>query len=110
MKYKLLRLSLLSMLVMFFGGLAYAQDEPAVTLDFTSQDNWNIPTSGTNTTLAEFTDGTYTIKLCAANNYKLNKGYLILGKEGSFLQLPEVDFDVAKIEVVGTSGASANVK
>ena len=111
MKYKLLRFSLLSMLVMFFGGLAFAQDEPAVTLDFTSQDNWNIPTSGNaNTELKEFTDGTYTIKLFAANNYKLNNGYLILGKEGSFLQLPEVDFDVAKIEVVGTSGASEYVK
>ena len=109
MKYKLLRLSLLSMLFMFFGGLAFAQDEPAITLDFTSQDNWDIPTSGTNTTLAEFTDGTYTIKLCASTNYKLNSGYLLLGKSGSFIELPEVDFDVAKIEVVGTSSASAAV-
>ena len=33
MKYKLLRLSLLSMLAMFFGGLAYAQDE---TIDFSA--------------------------------------------------------------------------
>ena len=108
MKYKSLRFSLLSIFSMFWG-MVFAQ-EPAVTLDFTSQDNWNIPTSGTNTTLASFTDGTYTIKLCAADNYKLNNGYLIYGKNGSFLELPPFDFDVEKIEVVGRSGASASVK
>ena len=84
MKYKLLRFSLLGIFAMFWG-MAFAQ-EPAVTLDFTSQGNWDIPTSGTNTTLASFTDGTYTIKLCASNNYKLNNGYLIYGKNGSTLR------------------------
>ena len=62
MKYKLLRLSLLSILVMLCGGHLFAAD-PTVTLDFTSQSNWNIPTSGTNTDLGSYTDGTYTIKL-----------------------------------------------
>ena len=121
MKYKLLRLSLLSVLVMLFGGGIFAitnalmdaqQAEPEVTLDFTSQSNWNIPTSGTNKDLASFTnsDETCSIKLYATTSYKLNNGYLILGKKDSYLELPAFDFDVEKIEVVGRSGASAAVK
>ena len=107
MKYKLLRFSLLSVLVMLCG-MVHAAD-PKVTLDFTSQANWNIPTSGTNTTEATFTDGTYSIKLYSTTNYKLNEGYLILGKTNSYLELPAFDFDVEKIEVVGNSSASAVV-
>jgi hypothetical protein len=49
------------MLVMLFGGLAQAAG-PEVTIDFTSQGNWNIPTSWTDAAEASFTDGTYTIK------------------------------------------------
>ena len=110
MKYKLLRFSLLSMFVMLFGGIVQAAD-PEVTLDFTSSATWGIPTTGnSNTELASFTDGTYTIKLYAANNYKQNSSYLILGKSGSYLELPAFSFDVEKIEVVGSSGASAQVK
>ena len=108
MKYKLLRFSLLGIFAMFWG-MAFAQD-PVVTLDFTDQSKWDIPTEGTNTTLASFTDGTYTIKLFAADNYKLNNGYLIYGKKDSFLELPPFDFDVEKIEVVGRAGASEKVK
>ena len=81
-----------------------------MTLDFTSQGNWDIPTSGTNTELATFTDGTYSIKLYAATNYKLNNGYLNLGKKDSYLELPAFDFAVAKIKITGTSGASTGVK
>lgn len=94
----------------------FAQDDPlsdrtpAVTLDFTTQANWNIPTSGTNTAEGTFTDGTYSIKLAAATNYKLNNGYLILGKTDSYLELPAFSFDVDYITVEGTSGASADVK
>ncbi|MBO4660420.1 MAG: InlB B-repeat-containing protein [Prevotella sp.] len=109
MKYKLLRFSLLSMFVMLFGGFAQAAD-PEVTLDFSSGTDWGIPTSGTNTELASFTDGTYTIKLSAANNYKQSGSYLILGKANSYLELPAFNFDVEKIEVVGTSSASEQVK
>jgi len=107
MKYKLLRFSLLSMLTMLWG-VMFAQ-EPEVTLDFTSQSNWNIPTSGTNKDLGSFTDGTTTIKLYSTTNYKMNNGYLILGKKDSYLELPAFTFDVSKIEVVGSSGASASV-
>ena len=117
MKYRLLRFSLLSMLVMLCGGSAWADDDPLagrspeVTLDFTSQDNWNIPTSGTNTTLGTYTDKdeTYSIKLYAVTNYKLNSGYLILGQSGSYLELPAFDFDVDYITIEGTSGASGDV-
>ena len=121
MKYKLLRFTLLSALVLLCGGgifalghaLTKAQDEaqPEVTLDFTDKDAWNIPTSGSsNKDLASFTDGTNTIKLYATTNYKMNTGYLILGKKDSYLELPAFDFDVEKIEVTGTSGASESVK
>ena len=53
-------------------GQVWAAEELKATLDFTSQANWNIPTSGTNTASASFTDGTYTIQLAATTNYKLN--------------------------------------
>lgn len=99
------------MLAMFIGGVnsAWAED-PEVTLDFTSQSNWDIPTSGkNNTSLATFTNGTYSIKLYATTNYKLNSGYLILGKKDSYLELPAFDFDVEKIEVEGASSASESV-
>ena len=90
--------------------LAVSVAAPRVTMDFTSQDNWNIPTSGTNKESAEFTDGTNVITLAATTNYKLNSGYLILGKSGSTLTFSAFDFPVSKIAVTGTSGASASVK
>ncbi len=123
MKYKLLRLSLLSVLCVLFGGGIYAitnalmdasTTEPEVTLDFTAKANWPlIPTSGSaNKDLTSFTnsDETYTIKLYATNNYKMNDGYLILGKKDSYLELPAFNFDVEKIEVTGSGSASESVK
>ncbi|MBQ7443153.1 MAG: hypothetical protein IJS59_04705 [Bacteroidaceae bacterium] len=98
---------LLSLVALVVGTTAWA--DATVTLDFTSQTNWDIPTSGTNKDEAEFTDGTTTIKLSSTNNYRLNSGYLILGKANSYLEFPAFDFDVEKIEIVGTSGASASV-
>ena len=113
MKYKLLRYSLLSMLVMLCGGGIFAalagvnEQSPEVSLDFTDKTKWNIPDEGSsNTQLATFTNGTYSIKLSATNNYKMNTGYLILGKKDSYLELPAFNFDVEKIEVVGTGSAS----
>ena len=91
-------------------GQVWAAEELKATLDFTSQANWNIPTSGTNTAAASFTDGTYTIQLAATTNYKLNSGYLILGKSGSSLTLPAFEWTTTKILVTGTSGASTSVK
>ena len=91
-------------------GQVWAAEELKATLDFTSQANWNIPTSGTNTASASFTDGTYTIQLAATTNYKLNSGYLILGKSGSTLTLPAFSWNTTKILVTGASGASESVK
>ena len=98
------------MLIAFSVGNVWAAEELKATLDFTSQANWNIPTSGTNTAAASFTDGTYTIQLAATTNYKLNSGYLILGKSGSSLTLPAFEWTTTKILVTGTSGASTSVK
>ena len=110
-KLTLLTKSLLLLCALMAGsGSAWAEETPKVTLDFTSQSNWNIPTSGTNTTLASFTDGTTTIKLYSTTNYKLNSGYLILGKKDSYLEFPTFSFNVSKIVVTGTSSASESVK
>ena len=106
---KLLRYSFIALLAMV--GLNISAQE--VTLDFSgSTDNWGIGT----TKLVEaqsFTYGGYTITLegTTGNGYRwYESGNIILGKEGATLTLPVFDFDVERIDVVGTSGASASVK
>lgn len=93
-----------------FAGSMMAAEELKATLTFDGTVEWGIPTSGTNTASASFTDGTYTIQLAAANNYKQNDGYLILGKANSTLTLPAFTWKTTKIVVTGRSGASASVK
>lgn len=101
---------MLLLVALLVGSTSVWAAEPDVTLDFTKTTNWNIPTSGkSNKDLAPFTDGTYTIKLYSTTNYKMNDGYLILGKQNSYLELPAFNFNVEKIEVVGRSGASGSV-
>ncbi len=119
MKYKLLRFSLLCILVMLCGGSVFAEDDPLsdrtpqVTLDFSSStDNWNI---GTTKTVDEksFTYNGYTIKLkgTTGNGYRwYNSGYVINGKQGATVTLPAFNFDVDYITVEGTGGATAEVK
>ena len=106
---KILRYSFIALLAMV--GLNISAQE--VTLDFSgSTDNWGIGT----TKLVEaqsFTYGGYTITLegTTGNGYRwYESGNIILGKEGATLTLPVFDFDVERIDVVGTSGASASVK
>lgn len=82
---------------------------PDVTLDFTDHFSWDIPTSGTTTATESYTNGTYSITLSATSNYRLNSGYLLLGKNDSYLQLPAFESAVDSIVVVGRSGASGNV-
>lgn len=92
--------------------VALTANAQKVTLDFTSNDAWHLPTSKTVDTNS-FTNGNYTIKLTGSkdNGYNFqSSGYLILGKSGATLELPAFDFAVGKIEVYGTSGASASVK
>jgi hypothetical protein len=88
-----------------------ADEEPEVTLDFTSNDVWKLPTDYTKDK-ATFSNGTYTITLEAASNgYKFNtyKGSecLIFGKKDATLTLPAFNFEVERIDIVGTSSASA---
>ena len=107
---KILRYSFVALLAMFGLGNANAQE---VTIDFSgSTDNWGI---GTTKIVEEksFTYGGYTIKLkgTEGNGYRwYDTGNIILGKEGATLELPAFSFDVARIDIVGTSGASTSVK
>ena len=93
-----------------FSGKVSAQE---VTIDFSgSTDNWGIGTTKL-IDAAEFTYGGYTIILegTAGNGYRwYESGNIILGKQGATLTLPAFSFDVERIDVVGTSGASASVK
>ena len=86
---------------------------PEVTLDFTSNTTWNIPVKeNMGKTEQTFTNGTYSIKLAAPDGYYYNTSnkFLMLGKKGATLTLPAFTFPVSKIEVVGTSNASAAVE
>lgn len=92
---------------------AWAEETPKVTLDFTSNDAWELPLGSGNgiTTEKSYSDGTYSITLSATTKYYFNSdGYLMLGKSGSTLTLPAFSFDVYKIVITGKSGASADVK
>ena len=86
--------------------------QTTVTLDFTSNDAWNLPTTNT---VAEgtYSNGTYSITLAgtegAGYRFVEKDKYLILGKEGAYLTLPTFDYPVSKIEIVGRSNASGKV-
>ena len=89
-----------------------------VTLDFTDNTKWQIPTAATRESKS-FTDGTNTITLASPSTgtkegYKFvsygGSNYLILGKNGATLTLPKFNFAVSKIVVEGNKGASASVK
>ena len=88
---------------------------PDVTLDFTSN-TWGIPegTEGKTAVENSYTSGGYTITLCgnSGNGYyfSLTEPYILLGKQGAYLQLPAFSSAVDSIHVVGTSVASTNVE
>ncbi len=105
---KTLRMFLVCFMALFCGTVM-AQE---VALDFTTN-GWNLPEGKENklTELKNFSNGVYTIQLQATDGYYFHaSGYLMLGKSGSSLTLPAFDFEVEKIEVTGSSGASAAVK
>lgn len=106
---KKILLTLFGLMLMFSGNVS-AQE---VTIDFSgSTDNWGIGTTKL-IDAAEFTYGGYTIILegTAGNGYRwYDSGNIILGKQGATLTLPAFSFDVERIDVVGTSGASVSVK
>ena len=86
-----------------------------VVLDFTVND-WGFPSDAKAIEEGSFTSGDYTVKVAgtSSNGYRwyANSGnsYFLFGKQGAYITLPAFDFDVEKIEVVGTSGASESVK
>ena len=105
MKYKLLRFSLLSMLVMLFGAGAYALIAPAaeatadVTYDFTGSD-WTVENG-------VLTNGTVSFAGEGSANFKMNTGYFMMGKKDAYINFPTYQKAVSKIVVTGRSGASA---
>ena len=106
---KILRFSFVALMAMI--GMNVSAQE--VTIDFsnTEEDVWGIGT----TKLVETNSFTYnniTIKLTGTegNGYRwYNTGNIILGKQGATLELPAFAFDVSRIDIEGTSGASAAV-
>jgi hypothetical protein len=106
---KLLRYSFVAFMAMV--GLNISAQE--VIIDFSgSTDNWGIGTEK-KVDAQSFTYGGYTITLqgTEGNGYRwYDSGNIILGNEGATLTLPAFDFDVERIDIVGTSTASASVK
>ena len=83
----------------------------SATIDFTTN-SWGISEAPTKTVDAtEFTSGDYTITLTGSsgNGYYFDTDNIMLGKKGATLTLPAFGFNVSKIKVYGTDGASASV-
>ena len=105
---KLLRYSVVALLAMI--GLNVNAQEAVI--DFSGEDNWGIGTEQI-TEAKSFTYNGLTIKLTPSEgNYFrwYDTGNILLGKNGATLEFPAFDFDVERIDIVGTSGASAAVK
>ena len=107
---KILRYVFVALLAVVSNVSFAADAEPAVTLDFTSNDVWNFPIEYVKTA-GTFNNGTYTISLGASSNgYKWgtfgDTKAIIFGTKDATLTLPAFDFDVERIDIVGTSGAS----
>jgi len=105
---KFLRYSLVGLMAVLFGN-ASAQE---VTFDFTDEANpWNLPTDQLKET-GTFTKDGYTITITTTNytRWFADTKTLLVGKQGATLVLPKFDFDVERIDVVGSSGASKAVK
>lgn len=109
---KILRYVFVALLAVVSNASFAADAEPEVTLDFTSN-TWKLPTKYA-TDKATFSNGTYSITLEAASSgYKFNdyKGSecIIFGKQDATLTLPAFNFDVERIDIVGSSSASGKV-
>ena len=105
---KILRYSLLCAMGFLFGN-SFAQE---VTFDFTDEANlWNLPTEQLKET-GTFTKDGYTITITTTNytRWFTDTKTLLVGEQGATVVLPKFDFDVERIDVVGTSGASVAVK
>ena len=82
-------------------GSSEGGEELKTTLDFSSNENWKIPSGSSNKTVTEnqYSNGTYTIKLAGSTNYGYyyNSNQVLLGKNGAYLELPAFSFKVSKI-------------
>ena len=88
-------------------------EEGKTTFLFNTPGNeWGFPTDSKAVDEAEFTANGKTIKIAGTegNGYRYYGSYLLFGRQGAYLTLPAFDFAVGKIEVVGNSGASGDVK
>ena len=116
---KFLRYSFVALMAMLIGKVS-AQE---VTLDFTlatgddgKTSEWGFPAGSANKTVEEksFTYGGYTVKVAGSEGqgyYWHDKDhYLLFGKQGATVTLPAFDFDVERIDIEGTSGASTGIK
>jgi hypothetical protein len=91
------------------GVSAMAQEK---VIDFSGEDNWGIGTTNVTASQSYTYDG-MTITLTPSEGCYFRwytTGNILLGKQGATLQLPAFDFEVSRIDVEGTSGASAAVK
>lgn len=119
---KNLRLFLVAALAMFsFNAMA---DDADAVIDFAATDAegkivdvWGIGQENVTVATSYTYDGmTITLTPAGQTSNKDNyfrwytSGNILLGKQGATLQLPAFNFDVARIDVVGTSGASTSVK
>lgn len=103
---KFLRYSFIALLALVCN-VTFGQE---VTLDFTDNTNWKFPNGNTNAKkeAADFTDGTYTVTVAAPKAYywlSSNKA-LLMGKSGATLTLPKFNFEVERIDVIGSENGS----
>lgn len=103
---KILRYSFIALLALVCN-VTFGQE---VTLDFTDNTNWKFPNGNTNAKkeAADFTDGTYTVTVAAPKAYywlSSNKA-LLMGKSDATLTLPKFNFEVERIDVIGSENGS----
>lgn len=105
----IMKKTLLTLVAALVAGTAWAQK---VTWDMTEN-----PFSITSTKTVEettYSNGTYSIKLAGSTGagfyFNSKDKYLMLGKQGAYLQFPAFDFAVGKIVVTGHNGASGKTK
>ena len=96
-----------------FYNLTVAPDmSNAAILDFTEVDYWtpNLPDSNHKITDEQsFNDGTYTVKITGTTGSYWTSNYMLVGKEGAYIQLPAFNRAVTSIDVEGTNSASGSV-
>ena len=110
-QFLLTKVLLLFALIVGSSSVAWAADDPELTLDFTSawtagQDN----SAGEKVFTKKIGDVTYTISGQGGTNFKFSSGYFIFGKKDAYINLPKVNFDVEKIVVIGNASGSASTK